>query len=31
MELFIQEKKTNERVFEKFTLKDGEVWLMPNF
>lgn len=31
MELFNQENKTKERVFEKFNLKDGEVWLMSNF
>lgn len=31
MELSNQENKSKERVFEKFNLKDGEVWLMPNF
>ncbi len=31
MELFNQENKPKPRVFEKFNLKDGEVWLMPNF
>jgi alkylated DNA repair dioxygenase AlkB len=31
MELFNQESKPKERVFQKFPLKDGEVWLMPNF
>ena len=31
MDLFNQENKPKERVFEKFNLKDGEVWLMPNF
>jgi alkylated DNA repair dioxygenase AlkB len=31
MELFNQPLKSNERVFEKFNLKDGELWLMPNF
>ena len=31
MELFNQESKSKERVFQKFPLKDGEVWLMPNF
>lgn len=30
MELFNQ-NQPKERVFEKFDLKDGEVWLMPNF
>jgi len=31
MELFDQEKNNKKRVFEKFNLKDGEVWLMRNF
>jgi alkylated DNA repair dioxygenase AlkB len=31
MELYNQENKSRERVFEKFNLKDGEVWVMPNF
>jgi alkylated DNA repair dioxygenase AlkB len=31
MELFNREIKGKERIFEKFNLKDGEVWLMPNF
>ena len=31
MEVFNQEKKNKERVFEKFNLKDGEVWIMYNF
>ena len=31
MELYNQENKFRERVFEKFNLKDGEVWVMPNF
>jgi alkylated DNA repair dioxygenase AlkB len=31
MELFNQESKLKERVFEKFNVKDGEVWFMPNF
>ena len=31
MFLFNKENKTKERAFEKFDLKDGEVWLMSNF
>lgn len=31
MELFKQDDKAQERFFEKFNLKDGEVWVMPNF
>jgi alkylated DNA repair dioxygenase AlkB len=31
MKLDNQESSKKERVFEKFLLKDGEVWLMPNF
>lgn len=31
MELSNNENKSKERVFEKFKVKDGEVWLMPNF
>ncbi len=31
MELFNQENKPKERAFEKFNLKDGQVWLMTNF
>lgn len=31
MEVFNQEKKNKERVFEKFNLKDGEVWIMYYF
>ena len=31
MDIFNQENKPKERVFEKFTLKDGEIWFMSNF
>lgn len=31
MELFNQNDKPKERIFEKFKLRDGEVWLMSNF
>lgn len=31
MDLFTQNEKPRPREFEKFTLKDGEIWLMPNF
>ena len=31
MDLYNQEKKALAREFEKYNLKDGEVWFMPNF
>ena len=31
MGLFKKDQGSQERVFEKFNLKDGELWLMPNF
>jgi alkylated DNA repair dioxygenase AlkB len=31
MDLFTQSQEPKPRVFEKFYLKDGEVWYMPNF
>ena len=31
MNLFEQKNNSKERAFEKFKLKDGEVWLMSNF
>lgn len=31
MDLFNQNNKPKPRVFKKYSLKDGEVWFMPNF
>ncbi len=31
MDLFSKENRTKERIFEKFPVRDGEVWVMANF